>query len=352
MKARDFKYLFAYAIPTGTLISLYSSGWMSYFTVILVFFIIPVLELFAPRFTTNFTEKEQESRQDILYFDFLLFGNILWVAGILIIFFQQVSENEWSMSDWAGKTLSVGIMLGSNGINVAHELGHKKGVWHQWAARLLLWPCLYSHFTTEHNFGHHVRVGTPEDPATSRLGENIFAFWLRTITGSFISAWKIRLQHLAVRKNITALIYHPFVEFIAWPLLYLGCVGYFFGNSVVVSAVIVSFISVLLLETINYIEHYGLTRHKNENGRLQTVESFHSWNSDHEVGRVLLYELTRHSDHHYKAYKKYQNLDHHDNSPQLPFGYPTSILMALIPPVWFQLMNPLVQQWQQKYNNP
>lgn len=351
MKARDFKYLLAYIIPTGTLISLYSSGWMSFFTIILAFVIIPVLELFAPRFTTNFTDQEKESREHIMYFDLLLFGNIVWVAGILIIYFQQVSESEWSMVDWTGKTLSVGIMLGSNGINVAHELGHKKGIWHQWAARLLLWPCLYSHFTTEHNFGHHLRVGTPEDPATSRLGENVFVFWLRTITGSFISAWKIRLQHFASQKNITALTFHPLVEFILWPLLYLGCVGYFFGHVGLLSALTASFISILLLETINYIEHYGLTRQKNENGRYEPVESFHSWNSDHEAGRVILYELTRHSDHHYKAYKKYQNLDHHDKSPQLPFGYPTSILLALIPPVWFHIMNPLVHQWRQKYDS-
>lgn len=349
MKARDFKYLLAYIIPLGTLISLRSDGWLSYFTVILTFGFIPVLELMAPRFTTNFTDKEKEEREHLIYFDLLLFGNIIWVAGILFMYFQHVSENTWSLVEWTGKTMSVGIMLGSNGINVAHELGHKKGIWHQWAARLLLWPCLYSHFTTEHNYGHHLRVGTPDDPATSRLGENVFLFWPRTITGSFLSAWKIRLQRFTSRKDTLAWAYHPLVEFVGWPLLYLGLVSYFFGLTTLLSATAAACISIFLLETINYIEHYGLTRQRNENGRYEPVESFHSWNSNHEVGRVVLYELTRHSDHHYKAYKKYQILDHHDKSPQLPYGYPTSILLALIPPVWFRIMNPLVHQWRQTY---
>ena len=98
-------------------------------------------------------------------------------------------------------------------------------------------------------------------------------------------------------------------------------------------------VGLLLLETINYIEHYGLIRQLNDNGRYERVDVIHSWNSNHIIGRIVLYELTRHSDHHFKASKKYQILENKKESPQLPFGYPTSILLSLVPPLWFWIMN-------------
>jgi alkane 1-monooxygenase len=113
-----------------------------------------------------------------------------------------------------------------------------------------------------------------------------------------------------------------------------------------VAAFFIALISVLLLESINYIEHYGLMRNKNADGKYERVELHHSWNSDHQMGRIMLYELTRHSDHHYKASKKYQTLKHYDASPQLPYGYPASILIALIPPLWYKVMNPKLAEWQ------
>lgn len=107
-------------------------------------------------------------------------------------------------------------------------------------------------------------------------------------------------------------------------------------------AIAIAVVSVLLFETINYIEHYGLFR-KMVNGRYERVMTYHSWNSDHVVGRIVLYELTRHSDRHYSAYKKYQFLESKDESLLLPFGYSTSMLIALLPPLWFNLMNPKLQ---------
>ena len=112
----------------------------------------------------------------------------------------------------------------------------------------------------------------------------------------------------------------------------MGLSGVFYG-------IIIAVISFLFLETINYIEHYGLKRNKLPSGRYERVEKFHSWNSNHIVGRIVLYELTRHSDHHYKSSKKYQILENIKESPQLPFGYPTSMLLAIFPPLWFYVMN-------------
>jgi alkane 1-monooxygenase len=61
------------------------------------------------------------------------------------------------------------------------------------------------------------------------------------------------------------------------------------------------------------------------------------------LGGITLYELTRHSDHHFKSSKKYQVLESIEDSPQLPYGYPTSILISFFPPLWFRIMNPLVE---------
>ncbi len=103
--------------------------------------------------------------------------------------------------------------------------------------------------------------------------------------------------------------------------------------------VLAAIVGFTLLETVNYIEHYGLLRLKTESGRYERVKEIHSWNSNHVIGRIVLYELTRHSDHHYKSSKKYQILDCHEESPQMPFGYPTSMVMSLFPPLWFKMMN-------------
>ncbi|MBK6363183.1 MAG: alkane 1-monooxygenase [Saprospiraceae bacterium] len=348
MVARDLKYFLAYLIPFSCFIGIYEGGYYTFLTVFLTFVLIPLLELFTPQWTDNFSKEKQINRNTLIFFDILLGLNVVFVYGILYYFLTSLSHGDLLWFELVGITVGTGIVLGSNGINVAHELGHKKGIVPQILAKILLWPTLYSHFTTEHNYGHHARVGTPEDPATSRYNESVYFFWFRSICHGFLSAWHIRKAESKNYKKLKGILYHPFFEFVLLPLLYLCIIWYYYGLFIVCIGFVVSLISILLLETINYIEHYGLLRQKAKTGRYLPVESFHSWNSNHEIGRVVLYELTRHSDHHYKAFKKYQNLDHHDKSPQLPYGYPTSILLALFPLVWFKIMNPLVNQWKIK----
>ncbi len=120
---------------------------------------------------------------------------------------------------------------------------------------------------------------------------------------------------------------------------YLLTIFLFFGSYGLMFSVLSAIVGFTLLETVNYIEHYGLLRLKTNSGRYERVKEIHSWNSNHVIGRIVLYELTRHSDHHYKSSKKYQILDCHEESPQMPFGYPTSMVMSLFPPLWFKVMN-------------
>jgi alkane 1-monooxygenase len=239
----------------------------------------------------------------------------------------------------AGLTVSIGIVLGALGINVAHELGHRANPSEQALAKWGLLPVLYQHFFIEHNRGHHKHVSTDADPATARKDENVYVFFFRSIIGQYKNAWKLEAERLQRKGQKFWSWQNEMLRFQIYQIAYLTTIGLIFGLTVVPYALAIALIGILLLETINYIEHYGLRRKKLPNGNFERVLPIHSWNSDHEMGRIVLFELTRHSDHHYLASRKYQILRHMDESPQLPTGYPGSMLMALVPPLWFAAMN-------------
>ena len=233
--------------------------------------------------------------------------------------------------------------MATNGINVGHELGHRRSLFARTCSKLLYLPCQYMHFYIEHNFGHHINVATPEDPATARYKQNLYSFWITSVVRTYISAWKIQLRLLKVSKRSFFSIKNDMIFYTLFQLLFIALIYYYFGLYITLLSILMSVISFLFLETINYVEHYGLLRKKESNGRYERVKPHHSWNSNHTIGRIVLYELTRHSDHHFKSSKKYQVLESLDDCPHLPYGYPTSILLSLIPPIWFSIMNPLVR---------
>ena len=233
----------------------------------------------------------------------------------------------------------MGIVLGSMGINVAHELGHRTSK----VARLFAWagllPVLYQHFYIEHNRGHHKNVSTEKDPATARKNEDLYSFFLRSISGQYKNAWRLENSRLKNSGLKSFSRHNEMLRFTVYQTLYLSAVIILFGIQLLPYALAVALIGVLLLEAVNYIEHYGLKRSILPNGKPERVLPKHSWNSDFEMGRIMLFELTRHSDHHYKASRKYQILRHMDEAPQLPVGYPASMLLATLPPLWFRVMN-------------
>ncbi|WP_108804611.1 alkane 1-monooxygenase [Aquimarina sp. Aq107] len=335
---KDLKYISAYTIPVVAFLSIWLQGIYTYLTPVYVFGLIPFLELFTSKSSENLEENLRLSKSKKRLFDWLLYINLPLIYSILFYAIYTVTNNELSMSEIVGIIISTGIVLGANGINVGHELGHRFTN-ERFIAKALLLPSLYMHFYIEHNFGHHQKAATTEDPATAKYNQPVYLFWITSVIGQYISAWKIQIKLLS-KNNVS---FFSFTNDMFWYLiittLYLGSIYIFFdlyGFYVAISSGAIGF---LLLETINYIEHYGLKRNKNSSGRYERVREIHSWNSNHLLGRILLFELTRHSDHHYRASKKYQILDHHDNSPQLPFGYPTSMVIALLPPLWFILMN-------------
>jgi alkane 1-monooxygenase len=339
MKWDDAKYLIAYIGPLSALISVLGNEIWTFSTVILTFMIIPVLEFLLPNTNHNLFPNRFAERKSMHFFDILLYLNLPLLYGLIGTYLWRITFTQITTYEWVGMTLGVGIMVGSSGINVAHELGHRSLKWEQWMSKWLLLPALYQHFFIEHNRGHHKQVATKEDPATSLYGEWLFAFWIRSTIGSYLHAWKLERDRLDKSQLPFYSFSNQMIRFSFYQCLYLVIIFILFGPFATLSAIFIAIIGFLLLESINYIEHYGLLRSKTSQGRYEKVGMQHSWNSNHEVGRIFLYELTRHADHHYKASKKYQTLEHYPDSPQLPMGYPAAILLALIPPVWFRVMN-------------
>ncbi|WP_394748501.1 alkane 1-monooxygenase [Spongiimicrobium salis] len=338
----DLKYLAAFSIPISALLSLYFKGYWSFFTPMYTFVLIPIMELLLPQNTDNFEGEERNEKEKSVLFDLLLYANIPIVFGLLGFTLYTVAFTSIHLYETVGLCISLGIVLGVNGINVAHELGHRQTTHERYLGKLLLLPSYYMHFYIEHNFGHHANAATKEDPATAAFNQSVYSFWFTSVFRQYIGAWKLQ-NRLLKNAKLSFLSYkNDMLWYTIFQLAYSSLLFYFFGTTGLVFALAAGIVGFLLLETVNYIEHYGLLRKKLASGRYERVREVHSWNSNHVMGRIVLYELTRHSDHHYKSSKKYQILDYHDISPQMPYGYPTSMVLSFVPPLWFKIMNPRI----------
>ncbi len=340
MTGRYLKYVAAFTIPMVAIVSFLSSGWMTFLPLVYVFGLLPIVELLTKPSADEIDHELERKLVQSRYFDWLLYLMVFLQIVCLCLFLQVVSNGALTWIEWLGKTSGMGILCGVIGINVAHELGHRKEGFHQRISQMLLLTSLYMHFFIEHNRGHHKRVATEDDPATARFGESLYFFWWRSVRGSWLSAWKIEASRLRERKKAFFSLNNQMLMFQLIQLTMLLVVYLSFGAWGLFSFVSAAVFGFLLLETVNYIEHYGLARVKSVNNQYERVMPWHSWNSEHPLGRVMLFELSRHSDHHYNASRKYQVLRYHANGPQMPTGYPGMMLLALVPPVWFHVMNP------------
>lgn len=341
---KDLKYLAAMTLPLSVIISIYFKGYWSFFTPFYAFVLIPILELLLPHDPSNLEGEEREEKKKSKLFDWILYLNLPIIYGLLIYTLIDISVHSYALYELIGLVFSIGIVLGTNGINVAHELGHRQKTNERHLGKLLLLPSFYMHFYIEHNFGHHAHAATKEDPATARYNQTVYSFWFTSVIRQYFSAWKLQLRLLKSKNNGFLSLKNDMFWYLIFQSVYLILVFTLFGYLGLIFAISSGIIGFLLLETVNYIEHYGLLRMKMPSGRYERVREVHSWNSNHVMGRIVLYELTRHSDHHYKSSKKYQILDYHDISPQMPFGYPTSMVLSFLPPLWFKVMNPRIPQ--------
>ena len=344
MKLSAYKYLSPFIIYAGAWHSFSTTGWQIWLPLLWAWVFIPVLELFIRPSAGNMTAAEEELAKNDPTYDILLYGIMILQYVMLVKFLFSMKDPDMSLVDTAGRIWVMGLLCGVFGINVGHELGHRVNVFEQTLAKALLLTSLYMHFFTEHNKGHHKRVATPDDPSSARYGEMIYTFYFRTILFSYLSAWHIANDELKKKGSPVISLKNEMIQFHLIQAVFLGLIFWQFGGLITLYFLAAAGIGILLLETVNYIEHYGLQRKSTGEGKYERAMPEHSWNSDHVIGRLMLFELSRHSDHHYMASRKYQVLRHHDHSPQMPTGYPGMMLLSLVPPLWFRVMNQKIKK--------
>ncbi len=234
--------------------------------------------------------------------------------------------------------LTLGV-FGGLGVNLGHELGHKKSRLDKNLAKLVLASGAYGHFNVEHNAGHHRDVATPEDTASAKMGESIYCFVLREFPGGIKRAWRIekaRLERIGLPwYSVDNQILHSYLMTVVIYTL----MTYFFGWQALLILILHAPLVWWQLTSANYIEHYGLLRQKLENGQYEKCQPKHSWNSNHLVSNLLLFHLQRHSDHHANPARHYQSLRHFEDAPQLPTGYMGMFVLAYIPGLWYKVMD-------------
>lgn len=336
---KKLKYLFVYILPFVVYLAFNRHGITTFSPIVFAFIVIPLFELFLKPDKRNFDQKTMLKEKESRFYDWILYLTVPVQLLMLISFFFVIDLTELYSVSFMGKVFAMGLLCGVLGINIGHELGHRSSRVEQFLGEILLLTSLNTHFLPYHNEGHHREVATPDDAATAKKGQTLYSFWITSHFGSYIKAWKIENNRMKRIGRSRFSYSNRMVVYSFANLVLLGSIYYFFNFKVMFAFIMAAVVGILLLETVNYIEHYGLLRTKNESGRFERVKHMHSWNSDHQLGRLMLFNLSRHSDHHYKASKKYQLLDSQPESPQMPTGYPGMMLLSLFPPLWFLVMN-------------
>ena len=334
---RKFKYFGAYLIPLFGLFTFKSTGIYAFFGLFFLYVLVPILEQILPLSSYNLKKVEKELAKESYFFDLTLYLLVPLHLFVIYSFLITVSSAAISALDLTACVLMMGTILGVNGINVGHELGHKTNhPFKMFLAHVMLTTSIQNHFVTYHNSGHHRDVGTPEDFSSAKQGDNFYYFALRSQIGGYFKTWKLESKRLtALGKNK---FINPMIIYTLIPLLFLTTIYFFFNFNTMLIYGITGIYGISVLEAQNYFAHYGLRRKKQENGRYEKVQPKHSWNSDHLIGRVLLFELTRHSDHHHMGAKPFQLLESKKDSPLLPFGYPMMLMLSYFPFIFKPIM--------------
>ncbi len=305
---------------------------------IIVLIVIPVLDWAIGVDGTNPRDEDYELLSNDRYYRWCTYLMLPVLLIGLVIASRMWAGDELSVVDKLGLAATLGFVSGI-GINAAHELGHRVERSERWLAKIALAQSGYGHFFVEHNRGHHVRVATPEDPASGRLGESLWEFLPRSVSGSFRSALVLERERLARKGKGWWSVHNHILQAWSMTLVLFGALVAAFGYQVLPWLLLQAVIGIGLLETVNYVEHYGLLRARRPNGTYARCSPRDSWNSDHLVTNIFLFHLQRHSDHHANPGRRYQTLRSSDQAPQLPAGYAAMIVIAAIPPLWRRVMD-------------
>lgn len=289
---------------------------------------------------------------DLLWYRLL---TLLWVPVQFVTIFALIwyvsGADHLSTLEKLMVFFGVGVITGTIGINYSHELMHQKDRLERFVGDVLLAMVLYSHFRSEHLLVHHRYVGTPRDPVTARYGESFFRFYPRVLRQSLRSSFAAEKDKLARKDRPWTDFANPFWRYWALQGGMLGLAFLLGGWAGLGLFLMQAGVAIWQLELVNYVEHYGLTRKHLGDGKYEHVRPHHSWNAAHKVSNWLLINLQRHSDHHYKPDRRFPLLQTHsaEDAPQLPYGYPVMTIAAMVPPLWWRVMNPRVRRWREMY---
>lgn len=338
--AVDGRYLASLVMEASAFVAVLAPGAWTWLTFAFTFGGVPILEAVWTGTRRNLTPEEEAHAEANVFYDAFAWACAPLMVALVVLYVDRLVRPETTPFEAVGLTLSVGVMCAIRGIVVGHELTHRPGWVDQLFGQILLLTSLNLHFPLYHNRSHHKWVATPHDPATARRGESLYAFVPRSMIGNYLVAWRLEADRLRragrpVLSTANAMLVGQLVQVVV-----LAGVAAVWGLAGALGFVSVALVGHLVYQAGNYIEHYGMRRREVRPGVYEPCQPQHSWNSNHPLGRTLLFELSRHSDHHYKISRPYQVLRHHDESPQLPWGYPTAILVALVPPLWFRGVDP------------
>ena len=331
----------------------HAKGLLTFVPIYFIFGLIPILDIIFPKSTINPSSKDEE----IALSNNILFDILVWSALPIQLFFmfdflQEFSANykNQSVLTLLGWITTLGITCIIFGINVGHELGHRSNSWQRFIGKALLWTSLRMSFYIEHNWGHHTNVSTDKDPASAKKNEWVYTFIPKSIFMTWLNSWEIQRKLLKSRKASFFSIYNDVLwyTFIQWGTIIAIALVYDWQTAV--GFVLAALFGMVVLECVNYIEHYGLRRTIGENGQPERVLPIHSWNSDHSFSGAGLFNLSRHSDHHYISSRPYQILRNYETVPNMPAGYAGMVVLSLVPPLWFYVMNKRVDAVLSSYN--
>ncbi len=336
---QKLKYLLAFVVPLSVIFAFQAEGFLSLLPVFFLFVFFPVVELFLPIDVANFEAKIAADKKNEPFYDRLLYLAVPVQVATIIYFLFIIQQTPFGSFEFWTRITAMGLMCGAVGLNVGHELGHRSNRTEQFLGEILLLTSLNTHFLPFHNGGHHLNVATPKDPATANKNELLYTFWFTSHFGSYRQAWKLENEKMRHQGRSIFSLNNRMIVYSLANMIVLFSIFFIFGEIVLFAFILSSILGIGLLQTVNYIEHYGLRRQQNERGRYEPVRHHHSWNSDHPLGRALLFNLSRHSDHHYNGSIKYQVLKSVPSSPQMPTGYPGMLVLAFFQPFWFYVMN-------------
>lgn len=318
--------------------------WTTLVPVLFVFGFIPAADAIIGEDLNNPPPEVVAAMEADPYYRRLAFVAVplYWATYVATVAFLGTQDLPW----WSYLALILGVgTIDGGAIALGHELGHKANRTDQIFGSLANNVVGYAHFRIEHNRGHHTWVATPEDPASARYGESIYAFMLREIPGAFARGWRHEAERFAKRGKSAWTPGNEILQGFALTFLAAFVLMAIFGWRVAPFILAHHFIGWYALTQANYVEHYGLKRQKLPNGRYEPVEPRHSWNTNHIFSNLVTFHLQRHSDHHANPMRPYQSLRDFSDAPRLPSGYPGMFVLAAIPPLWFRVMDPRVRAW-------